>query len=75
MAPFAGNFFDVLKDPAAAGEAANLMNNPAQLILGSIGSAVLMPMIPIFSLLIYLSLKHKEDSRNDRNEILEHFTR
>ena len=75
MAPFAGNFFDVLKDPAAAGEAANLMNNPAQLILGSIGSAVLMPMIPIFSLLIYLSLKHQEDSRDDRNEILKHFTR
>ncbi len=74
MAPFAGSFFEVMKDPSTV-DASSIANNPAQLVLGSIGNAILMPMIPIFSLLIYLSLKHKEDVHNDRDEMLQHFTR
>lgn len=74
MAPFAGSFLEAMKDPTAV-DASSIANNPAQLVLGSIGNAILMPMIPIFSLLIYLSLKHKEDLHNDRNEMLQHFTR
>lgn len=74
IAPFAGSFFEVMKDPSSV-QAGKLASNPAQLILGSIGNAILMPIIPIFSLLIYLSLKRQEDSHNDRDEMLKHFTR
>lgn len=76
--PFAGDFFEMLKNPAASVEASggNVLNNPLQFLLSSAGNALLLPFMPIFSTLIYFSLKYNEDPGIEENEeinILKHF--
>lgn len=78
MIPFAGDFFDMIKNPAASMDASsgNILSNPFQFLLSSAGNALLLPFMPIFSTLIYLNLKFNEDPDIENNEeinILEHF--
>lgn len=78
MIPFAGNVFEMIKNPAASLEAGggNILGNPLQFLLTSAGNALLMPFMPIFSTLIYLNLKHGEIPGTEEKEdfnILEHF--
>ncbi len=78
LIPFAGDFFEMIKNPAASMGASdgNILNNPFQFLLSSAGNALLLPFMPIFSTLIYLNLKFNEDPDIENNEeinILEHF--
>ena len=78
MIPFAGDFFDMIKNPAASMDASsgNILSNPFQFLLSSAGNALILPFMPIFSTLIYLNLKFNEDPDIENNEeinILEHF--
>jgi len=76
MLPNAGNFFRVIGNPESASTANSFFQSaisPFSLILSSITSAVILPFQPVFSVLLYLKLKHKEDQKEDRAEILQHF--
>jgi hypothetical protein len=78
MIPFTGNFFEMIKNPAASMDTGggNILNNPLQFLLTSAGNALLMPFMPIFSTLIYLNLKYGENpgiEQKDEFNILEHF--
>ena len=78
LIPFSGDFFEMIRNPAASLEASggNILNNPFQFLLSSAGNALLLPFMPIFSTLIYLNLKYNEDPDIEKNEdfnILEHF--
>ncbi|RLD28512.1 MAG: hypothetical protein DRI73_11535 [Bacteroidetes bacterium] len=78
LIPFTGDFFEMIKNPAASLETSggNILNNPLQFLLSSAGNALLLPFMPIFSTLIYFSLKYNEDPGIENNEginILEHF--
>jgi len=76
MIPQAGNFLKVIGNPESANNAQSLFQsatNPLSLILSSAVSAIILPFQPIFSVLLYLNLKHKEDQTEDRAEIMQHF--
>ena len=70
MIPFASDFFEIVSNPTSAIESGNLINNPLQVILSSLVNALILPLMPIFAMLIYLNLKFKEDKENERNEFL-----
>ncbi len=75
MAPFAGDFIDMLKDPMGAENITNNIVNPIQLLITSITNALLLPVFPIFGVLLYLSLKKKEDLENGKADLLEQIAR
>ncbi len=77
MIPFASDFMDLMSNPESynAEEITGTMLNPLQLILSSISNALLLPFFPIFGVLLYLNLKHKEDQEYGKAEFLEQMAR
>jgi len=77
MIPFATDFMDLLSNPESynAEEITSTMLNPLQLILSSVSNALLLPLFPIFGVLLYLNLKHKEDQEYGKTEFLEQMAR
>ncbi len=65
MAPYAGGFFFNMLHPAedtsAATNSFQLLNQPVYLILNSLLTALITPLVPVFTVLIYFHLKFKED--------------
>jgi len=77
MIPSAGSFFEILSQPEEALSSESLFesfNSPIQILLNSITNAALFPVFPIFSVLIYLHLKHGEDQLQDHSELMNHLT-
>jgi len=73
MAPYASSFLrDLLgsgaPDAAAGVNTFQLMTRPLYVILNSLLSALLLPLIPIFSTLVYFHLKYVEDERAQSTE-------
>jgi len=77
MIPFATDFMDLMSNPESleASEITGTMLNPLQLILSSISNALLLPFFPIFGILLYLNLKHKEDQGINKADLLEQIGR
>lgn len=77
MIPFASDFMGLMSNPESyeASEITSTMLNPMQLILSSISNALILPLFPIFGVLLYLNLKHKEDQENSKTEFLEQMAR
>lgn len=73
MIPFAADFFEAIKNPMGFNPAETI--NPLQLLLSSIVNAVMMPLFPIFGVVLYLGLKHKEDQEVNKDELLEQIAR
>ncbi|HHJ10812.1 MAG TPA: hypothetical protein ENK25_07960 [Bacteroidetes bacterium] len=65
MAPYAGGFFFNMLHPAedtsAITNSFQLLNQPVYLILNSLLTALITPLVPVFTVLIYFHLKFKED--------------
>lgn len=67
MAPYASGFFSHILHPLAdemqqTSNTFQLLHQPLYILLNSFLDALLLPLTPIFSVLIYFHLKHKEDS-------------
>ncbi len=66
MAPYAGGFFFNILHPAGDADTLTnsfqLLNQPLYLILSSLLTALISPLVPVFTILIYFHLKFKEDS-------------
>ncbi len=67
MAPYASGFFSNIFHPLAdemqqTSGTFQLLHQPLYILLNSFLDALLLPLTPIFSVLIYFHLKHKEDS-------------
>lgn len=53
MIPFTGGFLRSIFNPESVDTATDLVTRPSYIILGAIASAVIMPLFPIFSLILY----------------------
>ncbi len=62
MLPFTGTFFKALVNPENASPLINVATNPVALFLSAVSSALLMPLFPIFSFILYFSARAKEEA-------------
>lgn len=60
MIPFSGSFFKILSHPEEAPNVMNYATNPLYIILSTLLSAVITPLMPIFSSILYFNAVAKE---------------
>ncbi len=60
MIPFTGRFFKILSNPEEATNVMNFATNPAYIILSALISALITPLMPIFSSILYFNAVAKE---------------
>jgi hypothetical protein len=72
LAPFAGNFLSSIFNPEEAANFAEISKMPLYIVLSIIANAITMPLLPIFSTILYLNSIAKEQgevqSYNTANE-------
>ena len=68
LAPFTGNFLRSIFDSSEAASFAEITQKPQYIILSVISNAVTMPLIPLFSTILYLNGRAKEETGFSRNE-------
>lgn len=61
LIPFTGNFLKTIMNPGEASELVNLTTNPLFLILSAAAGALTLPLIPLFSCILYFNGKAGED--------------
>jgi membrane-anchored glycerophosphoryl diester phosphodiesterase (GDPDase) len=61
LLPFTGSFLKILSNPAEAGAAMEFITNPFYLALSALASAVYMPLVPIFAVILYFNGKAREE--------------
>lgn len=61
LIPFTGNFVKTIMNPGEASELVNLTTNPLFLILSAAAGALTLPLIPLFSCVLYFNGKAGED--------------
>lgn len=61
MIPFAGNFLKTMFNPAGATEAMGTFFNPLFLGLSALANALIMPLLPIFSFILYFNGRAREE--------------
>lgn len=60
MIPFSGSFFKLISHPEEAANAMNFMTNPVYIVLSAILSALITPIMPIFSAILYFNARSRE---------------
>jgi hypothetical protein len=60
MIPFSGTLFKVISHPEEAANAMNFMTNPIYIVLSAILSALITPIMPIFSAILYFNARSRE---------------
>jgi hypothetical protein len=61
LLPFTGSFIRTIVNPGEASSMVNMVNNPLFIILSALASAFTMPLIPLFSCILYFNGKARED--------------
>ncbi len=61
LLPFTGSFIKTIFNPGETSEIVNMVNNPLFLILSALAGALTMPLIPLFSCILYFNGKARED--------------
>jgi hypothetical protein len=61
LLPFTGSFIKSLTNPGDAANVADMTTNPFYIILSAIVSALTLPLMPIFSCILYFNGKARED--------------
>jgi len=61
LLPFTGSFIKTIVNPGEASNIINTVNNPLFIILSALASAFTMPLIPLFSCILYFNGKARED--------------
>jgi len=62
MIPFAGNFLKTIFNPEGATEAFGTFFNPVYLGLSAMANALIMPLLPIFSFILYFNGRAREEA-------------
>lgn len=60
MIPFTGNFLKIFSHPEEASAAVNFMTNPIYIVLSAIVSALITPVVPILSAILYFNGRARE---------------
>lgn len=68
LIPFTGNFIKSIVNPGEAGEIATMTQNPLYIILSSLAGALTMPLIPIFSSILYFNSRAREELRLENEQ-------
>ncbi|MBM3420820.1 MAG: hypothetical protein FJY11_06775 [Bacteroidetes bacterium] len=61
LIPFAGSFLKTMANPEEAGHLLEMVRSPVYLIFSAALNALLMPVFPIFSYILYFNAKARED--------------
>jgi hypothetical protein len=61
LIPFSGNFIKTIIKPEEAGNLADVTNNPLFIILSAVVSALTLPLMPIFSCILYFNGRANEE--------------
>jgi hypothetical protein len=61
LLPFTGNFIKSITNPGDASRLADLTKNPLFMILSAMAGALTLPLVPIFSCILYFNGKARED--------------
>jgi hypothetical protein len=61
LLPFTGNFIKTIINPGETAELVNMTKNPLYIILSALVGALTMPLIPLFSCILYFNGKARED--------------
>ena len=65
LLPFSGNFIKTIMNPGEASGLVNLTTNPIFIILSALAGALTMPLIPLFSCILYFNGKSQEDTNRE----------
>jgi len=65
LLPFSGNFIKTIMNPGEASELVNMTTNPIFIILSALAGALTMPLIPLFSCILYFNGKSQEDTNRE----------
>ena len=57
MIPFGGSFFRTIMNPENASELLDITSKPSFILLNALANAITMPLMPIFSLILYFNAK------------------
>lgn len=60
MIPFGGSFFRTITNPENASELLEITRKPSFIIINSLANAITMPLLPIFSLILYFNARSGE---------------
>jgi hypothetical protein len=76
LLPFTGNFIKSIMNPGEAPELVNMTKNPLFIILSALTGAITMPLLPLFSCILYFNGKAREEnlqevqvSESDNNRV------
>jgi hypothetical protein len=61
LLPFTGNFIKSIMNPGETGELVNMTKNPIFIILSALVGALTLPLIPLFSCILYFNSRARED--------------
>lgn len=61
LLPFSGSFIKTLMNPGDATETANMIKNPLFIILSALTGALTMPLMPLFSAVLYFNGRAREE--------------
>lgn len=68
MIPFAGSFFKIFSNPDDVAAAVTFTSNPLFQILSVITNAIIFPLMPVFSFILYFNGKAREDALASKTE-------
>jgi hypothetical protein len=63
MIPFAGSFFRIFSDPQDPSRVLEITSNPVFQVLSALINALTLPLLPIFSYILYFNGKAREDEK------------
>lgn len=62
LLPFTGSFIKTIANPGEANELFSMAKNPLFLVLSALAGALTMPLIPLFSCILYFNSKAREET-------------
>jgi hypothetical protein len=61
LLPFTGNFLKSITNPGETGDLVNMTKSPVFVILSALVGALTLPLLPLFSCILYFNAKARED--------------
>jgi hypothetical protein len=65
LLPFTGNFIRNIINPGEAPDLVNMTKNPLFIILSALTGAITMPLVPLFSCILYFNVKAREENNQE----------
>jgi hypothetical protein len=70
LIPFSGSFIKTIMNPGEATDLVNIAKNPVYIVISALAGALTMPLMPLFSCVLYFNARAREASGTDVTEQL-----